>query len=79
MAKVFGTETHDAVCRALLGAAGPLATRRPGAPDAPLDGRLEAQARGSFINTFGGGSNEVLRDMIATTGLGMPHKSRRTG
>ena len=78
VAKVFGTETHDAVCRALLGAAGPLATRRPGAPDAPLDGRLEALARGSFINTFGGGSNEVLRDMIATTGLGMPHKSRRT-
>ncbi len=78
VAKVFGTETHDTVCRALLGAAGPLATRRPGSPDAPLDGRLEALARGSFINTFGGGSNEVLRDMIATIGLGMPHKSRRT-
>jgi hypothetical protein len=78
VAKVFGTETHDAVCRALLGAAGPLATRRPGSPGAPLDGRLEALARGSFINTFGGGTNEVLRDMIAAAGLGMPHKSRRS-
>lgn len=78
VAKVFGTETHDAVCRALLGATGPLATRRPGSPGAPLDGRLEALARGSFINTFGGGTNEVLRDMIAVAGLGMPHKSRRT-
>jgi 3-oxocholest-4-en-26-oyl-CoA dehydrogenase alpha subunit len=78
VAKVFGTETQDAVCHALLGAAGPLATRRPGSPGAPLDGRLELLARGSFINTFGGGTNEVLRDMIATDGLGMAHKSRRT-
>ncbi len=78
VAKVFGTETHDAVCHALLGATGLLATRRPGSPGAPLDGRLEALARGSFINTFGGGTNEVLRDMIATDGLGMAHKSRRT-
>lgn len=78
VAKVFGTETHDAVCRTLLGAAGPLATRRPGSPNAPLGGRLEALARGSFINTFGGGTNEVLRDMIATAGLGMPHQSRPT-
>ena len=79
VAKVFGTETHDSVCRALLGVAGPLATRRPGSPAAPLDGQLEALARGSFINTFGGGSNEVLRDMIATAGLGMPYKKRRDG
>jgi alkylation response protein AidB-like acyl-CoA dehydrogenase len=77
VAKVFGTETHDAVCRSLLGVAGPLATRRPGSPGAPLDGRLEALARGSFINTFGGGTNEVLRDMIAVSGLGMPYKKRR--
>jgi 3-oxocholest-4-en-26-oyl-CoA dehydrogenase alpha subunit len=78
VAKVFGTETHDAVCHVLLGTAGPLGTRRPGSPGAPLDGRLEALARGSFINTFGGGTNEVLRDMIATDGLGMAHRSRRT-
>ena len=76
VAKVFGTETHDRVCRALLGAVGPLATRRSTAPDAPLDGRLEAMTRGSYINTFGGGTNEVLRDMIAVKGLGMPRKGR---
>jgi 3-oxocholest-4-en-26-oyl-CoA dehydrogenase alpha subunit len=76
VAKVFGTETHDRVCRVLLGTVGALATRRPGAPDAPLDGRLEAFARGSYVNTFGGGTNEVLRDMIAVKGLGMPRKGR---
>ncbi len=76
VAKVFGTETHDEVCRALVGAVGWPATRRPGSPDAALDGRLEALTRGSYINTFGGGTNEVLRDMIAVGGLGMPRKGR---
>ncbi len=76
VAKVFGTEPHDRVCRALLGTVGPLGTRRPGAPEAPLDGRLEALTRGSYINTFGGGTNEVLRDMIAVEGLGMPRARR---
>lgn len=76
VSKVFGTETHDQVCRALVRAVGPPATRRPGSPDAALDGRLEALNRGSYINTFGGGSNEVLRDMIAVSGLGMPRKGR---
>jgi hypothetical protein len=32
--------------------------------------------RGSYINTFGGGTNEVLRDMIAVEGLGMPRARR---
>ncbi|SMC96280.1 acyl-CoA dehydrogenase family protein [Lentzea albidocapillata] len=76
VAKVFGTEVHDEVCRALVSAVGPAATRRPGSPGAALGGRLEALTRGSYINTFGGGTNEVLRDMIAVTGLGMPRKGR---
>src|SRR5690606_11400574 len=29
VAKVYGTETHDVVCRTLLGVVGPHATRRP--------------------------------------------------
>lgn len=76
VAKVFGTETHDLACRTLVSAVGPLATRRPGAPDAVLGGRLESYARGSYINTFGGGTNEVLRDTIAVAGLGLPRRKR---
>ncbi|WP_244931512.1 acyl-CoA dehydrogenase family protein [Nocardioides sp. W7] len=75
-AKVYGTETHLAVQRSLtqvLGAAGRL---RPGADGAPMHGQVEQVARQGIVNTFGGGVNEVLRDMIAQQALGMP-RSRR--
>ena len=75
-AKTYGTETHIAVQRALsqvLGAAGRI---RPGSPAAVLHGQVEQLSRQGIVNTFGGGVNEVLRDMIATQGLGLP-RSRR--
>jgi alkylation response protein AidB-like acyl-CoA dehydrogenase len=75
-AKVFGTEMHASVCRVLYGLLGAAAARRPGSAQAPLDGRVEALTRGAIVNTFGGGVNEVLRDLICTTGLGMPRGSR---
>lgn len=75
-AKTYGTETHIEVQRGLsqvLGAAGRI---RPGSPAAVLHGQVEQLSRQGIVNTFGGGVNEVLRDMIATQGLGMP-RSRR--
>lgn len=75
-AKTYGTETHIAVQRTLshvLGAGGRI---RPGAPAAVLHGQVEQLSRQGIVNTFGGGVNEVLRDMIATQGLGLP-RSRR--
>ena len=39
-------------------------------------GRLEQQARSQTIFTFGGGTNEVQRDIIAMIGLGMPRAPR---
>lgn len=75
-AKTYGTETHIDVQRTLthvLGAAGRI---RPGSPAAVLNGQVEQLSRQGIVNTFGGGVNEVLRDMIATQGLGLP-RSRR--
>ncbi|MQW74396.1 acyl-CoA dehydrogenase [Nocardioides sp. dk4132] len=75
-AKAYGTETHIDVQRTLtqvLGAAGRV---RPGQPAAVLSGQVEQLSRQGIVNTFGGGVNEVLRDMIATQGLGMPRAKR---
>ena len=40
--------------------------------DAVLKGRLEMSYRSLIILTFGGGTNEIQRDLIAMFGLGMP-------
>jgi len=37
-----------------------------------LKGRVERMYRATLILTFGGGTNEVQRDIIAMAGLGMP-------
>jgi hypothetical protein len=37
---------------------------------------LENQARGQTIFTFGGGTNEIQRDIVAMIGLGMPRAPR---
>jgi alkylation response protein AidB-like acyl-CoA dehydrogenase len=73
-AKVFGTETHAAVCRTLFDLLGSAGARRGAAGVA--DGRVETLTRGAIVNTFGGGVNEVLRDLIAVAGLGMPRGAR---
>ena len=41
-------------------------------PRRVLQGRLERMYRATLILTFGGGTNEVQRDIIAMAGLGMP-------
>ncbi|OEV04556.1 acyl-CoA dehydrogenase family protein [Streptomyces oceani] len=75
-AKAYGTETHIDVQRSLtqiLGAAGRV---RPESPGAALAGQVEQLSRQGIVNTFGGGVNEILRDMVATQGLGLPRKGR---
>ena len=39
---------------------------------APADGRMEFNYRLSPIFRFGGGTNEIMRDIIAAAGLGLP-------
>ena len=75
-AKVFGTETHAAVCRTLFDLLGADGMRRLGSTGSPLEGRVDVLTRGAIVNTFGGGVNEVLRDMICTSELGMPRGAR---
>ena len=74
--KVFGTELTQQVARQLLEVLGANGARRGGS--APLSGALESAYRMAVINTFGGGANEIQRDIIAMAGLGMPRAPRDT-
>ena len=41
-----------------------------------LLGRLERYHRTSLVMTFGGGTNEIQRDIIGMVGLGLPAAKR---
>ncbi|MFD6357321.1 acyl-CoA dehydrogenase family protein [Nocardia tengchongensis] len=70
--KVFGTEFAIEGYRLLMEVLGADAVVRADSPGALLLGRLERFHRTSLILTFGGGINEVQRDIIAKTALGLP-------
>jgi 3-oxocholest-4-en-26-oyl-CoA dehydrogenase alpha subunit len=74
--KVFGTEFATAAYRLLMEVLGAAATVQAGSPGAALAGRIERLHRSALILTFGGGTNEVQRDIIATVGLGLPAARR---
>ncbi|MFB1042261.1 acyl-CoA dehydrogenase family protein [Streptomyces chrestomyceticus] len=74
--KVHGSEARrDAYAwlMEVVGAAGPL---KDGSAGAVLHGELERGYRSAVIFTFGGGNNEIQREIIAWIGLGMPRVRR---
>jgi alkylation response protein AidB-like acyl-CoA dehydrogenase len=75
-AKFYGTETHVYVYRKLLGILGAAGWLRGGSPGAALQGRVERAGRSAQINTFGGGVNEVQREIVAASGLKMARRAR---
>ena len=73
MSKIWTSELRyhiSNVAMDLLGREGALTEEADGF--APLDGELERTYRASPIQRFGGGANEVQRDIIARRGLGLP-------
>ncbi|MFY1679691.1 MULTISPECIES: acyl-CoA dehydrogenase family protein [unclassified Streptomyces] len=74
--KVYGSEARrDAYAwlMEILAAAGPL---KEGSAGEVLGGELERGYRSAVIFTFGGGNNEIQREIIAWIGLGMPRVRR---
>ncbi len=72
MAKISGTELRTRIANTamdLLGREGALSSES--GPNAPFDGRAEFNFRLSPIFRFGGGTNEVQRDIVAAAGLGL--------
>jgi alkylation response protein AidB-like acyl-CoA dehydrogenase len=45
--------------------------------DAPLEGALSRACEGALMHSFGGGANEIQRDMIATRALNLPRSAPR--
>jgi alkylation response protein AidB-like acyl-CoA dehydrogenase len=74
--KVLGTEEQWKCLDLLLGVVGQLGYLTPGSPDAVLYLSLEQAYRAAPVGTFGGGVNEVQREIIAMAGLGMPRAPR---
>ncbi len=74
--KVFGTEKAVEVYRILQGILGPVSHLREGSQGAVIHGEVERAARAAQINTFGGGVNEIQRELVATAGLGLVRSSR---
>ncbi len=73
MAKVWTTELRyklGSIGMDLLGREGALSPQGEGL--APLDGEMDRTYRTSPFLRFGGGTNEVQRDIVARRGLGLP-------
>ncbi len=74
--KVFGTEFYLESLRLLQEVVGSGANIRADQPGTVLLDRLGSLMRGLHILTFGGGTNELQRDLIALFGLNMPPSPR---
>lgn len=74
--KVLGTEAVLDVYRLLLDVLGSVGTLKEGSPGAVIQGALEHDLRLATVNTYGGGVNEVQRELVAMLGLGMPRAPR---
>ena len=74
--KVYGTDLAIEAARLLLEILGAGAQVRTGSPGAVLAGRIERMQRSALILTFGGGTNEVQRDIIGAAALGLPFSRR---
>jgi alkylation response protein AidB-like acyl-CoA dehydrogenase len=70
--KLFATELSKRLADASMDIAGPGGQLRVHTEDAPMRGRAESTYRYTVIDTIGGGSSEIQKNIIARRGLGLP-------
>jgi 3-oxocholest-4-en-26-oyl-CoA dehydrogenase alpha subunit len=70
--KLFATEFSKQLANASMDIAGPGAQLRVGSEDAPMKGRAESTYRYTVLDTIGGGTSEVQKNIIARRKLGLP-------
>ncbi len=74
--KIYGSELATEVYRSLMEIIGPNSGITGNSEDVVLAGRIERFYRSSLVMTFGGGTNEIQRDIIGYVGLGLPAAKR---
>jgi 3-oxocholest-4-en-26-oyl-CoA dehydrogenase alpha subunit len=70
--KLFATEYSRRLASASMDIAGPGTQLRVHTKDAPMEGRAESTYRYTVIDTIGGGTSEVQKNIIARRALGLP-------
>jgi alkylation response protein AidB-like acyl-CoA dehydrogenase len=70
--KLFATEFSKRLADESMDICGPGSQLRVGTEDAPMVGRAESTYRYTVIDTIGGGSSEIQKNIIARRGLGLP-------
>jgi 3-oxocholest-4-en-26-oyl-CoA dehydrogenase alpha subunit len=71
--KVFGSELNLEAYRLLMEITNARAGLGVDSAGAVLQGKIKSAYKNGLILTFGGGANEVQRDIIAMAGMGLPH------
>ncbi len=74
--KIYGSELATEIYRSLMEIVGPNAGITGASEGSVLAGRLERYYRSALVMTFGGGTNEIQRDIIGYVGLGLPAAKR---
>jgi alkylation response protein AidB-like acyl-CoA dehydrogenase len=74
--KIYGSELATEVYRSLMEVIGPNAGVTGASEGAVLAGRIERYYRSALVMTFGGGTNEIQRDIIGYVALGLPAAKR---
>jgi hypothetical protein len=70
--KLFATEFSKRLADASMDIGGPGSQLRVKTENAPMQGRAESTYRYTVIDTIGGGSSEIQKNIIARRGLGLP-------
>jgi alkylation response protein AidB-like acyl-CoA dehydrogenase len=70
--KLFATEFSKRLADASMDIGGPGAQLRVGTEEAPMKGRADSTYRYTVLDTIGGGTSEVQKNIISRRGLGLP-------
>jgi alkylation response protein AidB-like acyl-CoA dehydrogenase len=70
--KLFVCDLYQKIARAGLEILGPYGQLRKNSKYAVIEGAMEHFFRGTYVMTIGAGTSEIMRNVIATRGLGLP-------